>query len=186
MNDSIALGAWIRSNFPYPSRPITHLKLQKLAFYCYGAALAFGYEDEVGSHVTFEAWDHGPVNRELWRQFREHRAEPLPTYRGPNIQYSRALTAVLRDVLVIYGPMTAWQLRQESHLEGPWINHKDDHGVIGNDELWNHFYEKFNRPPIYYPEHLMSRSSFALDRIPVIGFPSLRDLARSISKLFLK
>ena len=48
----------------YFKHDLTPLKLQKLAYYCYGFALAYDFENEVNG-IEFEAWKYGPVNRKL-------------------------------------------------------------------------------------------------------------------------
>jgi hypothetical protein len=52
----------------------THLKLQKLTFYAYGAARAFGEQVPV---VRFRNRQHGPVCVEVWERYKYAHAEPV-------------------------------------------------------------------------------------------------------------
>jgi uncharacterized phage-associated protein len=185
MKNAIALAAWVRSNYPYASRPLTHLKLQKLSFYCYGAALAFDCETDVGSDIQFQAWAHGPVNRDIYSEYREFGGSAIGEYSGPDITYSTEAESHMRDVLIVYGPLSAWALRQESHLEEPWKLYADTpKSNIPQDRLRRHFKRKFNTGPVRYPEYLANVSNFALDGIPVYPHESLRSLAKSVENVF--
>lgn len=97
-----------------PSKPdrLTHLKLQKLVFYAYGACLAFNEEKEVGADITFEAWEHGPVCRPIWASYRQFGSNPLPPFSVKGQPYSPSVEEVLAEVVDVYGLLSAWQLRQ--------------------------------------------------------------------------
>lgn len=96
------LSDWILSRSP---EGLTHLKLQKLVFYCYSAAVAHGLEAQIGA-IELEAWEHGPVSRTLWDEYRGCAAEPIH-YQGQHDgnggqvapQYSEELEKVLTDVI---------------------------------------------------------------------------------------
>ena len=70
----LQLAEWILA---HSSRDVTHLKLQKLCFYCYGVGRALGAKD-LGK-VEFEAWQHGPVCKDVWFEYRETGRRPIPT-----------------------------------------------------------------------------------------------------------
>jgi len=179
MSNAIKLGQWILAQTPYRREAMTHLKLQKLAFYCYGAALAFGCEDAVSDDIAFEAWEHGPVCRELWLQHRDQGATPIP-FLPPEAAPSYAPEAArhMTDALVVYSPLSAWSLRQESHTEAPWIEaHNRRPATISTDVLRAHFEKKFAGREVKLPEYLGHTSSAALDGIPSHGYGSLRELA---------
>lgn len=185
MNNALALAAWVRINYPYASRPLTHLKLQKLAFYCYGAALAFDCDADVGSDIQFQAWAHGPVNCDIYSEYREYGGSTIGEYSGPTISYGPAAESHLRDTLIVYGPLSAWALRQESHLEEPWKLYAElPRSNISQDRLRQHFKQKFNTGPVRYPEYLANVSNFALDGIPIYPHESLHSLAKSVENVF--
>lgn len=162
---------------------LTHLKLQKLAFYCYGAALAFDHAEDVGSDIVFEAWEHGPVNREIWKEYRDYKGNPIPPLdHVESPRYAPATEAVLSDSITIYGVMDAWSLRQESHREAPWKEGSTTaEKRIATESLRLHFVKKYRGHSVAYPEFLAHLSSFLLDGIPVQGQPSLHDLALAVA-----
>lgn len=184
MSEAAKLARWIRGAIPEVSEPMTHLKLQKLAFYCYGAALAFRLDGEVGVGIAFEAWKNGPVCRDIWHEYKTYGGTPIPNPTTPTGGYSSQTEAVLKDVLTVYGVMDAWSLRQESHLEKPWINawEAQDH-AIPREELRAYFAAKFNLGNVRYPAYLLGEWNFAIDRVPVHGtHRTLHDLAESVRR----
>ncbi|MBL8605176.1 MAG: DUF4065 domain-containing protein [Myxococcales bacterium] len=185
MQNAEKLAQWIRAQLPYRREALTHLKLQKLSFYCYGAALAFGAAEAVGTDIVFEAWDHGPVCREIWERFRQYGKTPIP-FLSPSAArtYAPEVEEHLLDALRVYGPLQAWSLRQESHLEEPWIRaFKDSQREITSEELRAHFKKKFTSGTVQFPEYLLHASSARLDGIPVAGRPSLRALGETVLRL---
>ncbi len=178
MAASLSLARWLISHHV---GPVTHLKLQKLAFYSYGAALAFDQHAELGP-IVFEAWEHGPVNRQIWSEYRGAGREPLAKP-AEVPSYSASLTQTLNDVLVVYGSMSAWALRNESHHEAPWedaYQQGKSGTVIDQAKLRAHFVEKLRPGAVKIPGELLRSWSYAVDRIPVQGFASLHDLAEKL------
>jgi uncharacterized phage-associated protein len=181
MTDANKLGLWIRKNH---AGALTHLKLQKLSFYCYGAALAFNRDDEVGNDISFQAWDHGPVNVELWREYKNYGATPIPASLDFTPTYSRETENELIDILSIYSRLDAWSLRNQSHLEAPWQRAYDEKlPEIDKDELRKHFIKKFHAP-VRFPEYLLRASNFAIDGIPLCEYRDIRHLAESVRQAF--
>lgn len=181
MSNASKLGLWVRKNY---KGNLTHLKLQKLVFYCYGAVLAFGYDSEVGSDISFEPWDNGPVNIDLWRQYKEYGSSVIE-FCGllENLYYSSEVEDILRDVLYIYGLMDSWGLRNQSRLEKPWQEASNKHCSIDIDKLRKHFTQKFIEC-VKCPEYLLNEASFSLDGIPVSNYPSLKYLVNSLKTSF--
>ena len=96
---------------------ITHLKLQKLCYYAQGYSLAL--VDEIMFDNPIEAWEHGPVVRTLWDEYKRYRREPIPSVdEQPEIEPWRV--KILALVYQRYGWMTAWDLRNRTHDEFPW------------------------------------------------------------------
>ena len=182
MSSAIQLSTWIRANLAYRREALTHLKLQKLAFYCYGASLAYDVSSEL-EPLTFEAWAHGPVCREIWKEFRTYGGNPI-SWVDPNEapKYSRDCAAVLGDVLAVYGILDAWSLRQESHLEKPWIESQRNQGTISTDVLRRHFEKKFRTGDVRAPKYLLATSSATLDDMVLKNHPSLETLAAAVRR----
>ncbi len=182
------LAAWvIARGVPHSPRvgALTHLKLQKLCFYAYGALLAEDLEHEGGT-VTFEAWPHGPVSPAVYTAYRSCGADPIGQAQGTPTKFSAAAERCLDDVLNVYGRLTAWALREESHLEAPWMSTFDpDRKVpIAEARLRTHFKAKFAEgATVAFPERLFGGSSFRLDRIPVPTFSSLRAMSEATTRI---
>jgi uncharacterized phage-associated protein len=175
-NPGTKLSSWVLAH----KKDCTHLALQKLCFYGYGIARALDATD-LGL-VTFEAWKHGPVCPEVWFEYKDRGREPIrlpPT--APIVRYDEATEDILRDVVCVYGELSAWELREQSHLETPWLNHQQRQSGIPDAEIVEHFRAKFGRPgEVMAPEYLFGTNSFALDGLPVAKFDSLKDLANEL------
>lgn len=175
MSPGLKLAEWVLAS---ARERVTHLKLQKLVFYCYGAALAYDRESEVGQ-VLFEAWEHGPVCVDVWRRFRDYAAAPLPV---PTARpwYTATTERPLRDAIDVYQTLTAWALRNETHFERPWqASWESKRRRIDPQDLKSHFYNKYRRN-VTWPEALGRPSSLAVDGLPSETFASLHDLAQAV------
>jgi uncharacterized phage-associated protein len=163
------LADWILREVP----ACTHLQLQKLAFYCYGiaASRSVNCRTELGA-VSFFAWKHGPVNVETYYRFR---GEPAPAA-VTHPQYSVEATSRLKDVVTVYGRLSPWELRNQSHLEAPWINTAQS-DLIPDEVILDHFRTKFADRAVRAPEYLGGEWSLALDRVPSPSYSSFEELA---------
>jgi uncharacterized phage-associated protein len=158
---------------------VTHLKLQKLLFYVYGAALAFDHDREVGP-VSFEAWKHGPVVREVWRKYHAYGRDPIPAATNAS-PYCDATERDLLDALTVYGALDAWSLRQESHLEQPWIDaFEASETSIPADELRAYFKTKY-LGEVRFPRQYLVASNLSIDGIPEHAYATLHDLAAAVT-----
>lgn len=187
MEPSLALARWIHEHYPYPD-PLTHLKVQKLLFYCVGSAMAFDVEGSLGGEISFQPWEHGPVNASVWRVFKEYRFLPIPMEafsEQPIASYPVETQAPMLWALQIYGALDAWNLRQQSHLEKPWIDAYAGHQrELPSDVLKAHFKHKLAGKTVYAPEHLQDPGTFAVDGLPIIGYRSMGELANSILTIY--
>lgn len=189
MTPARRLAAWIEANYPYKDA-LTHLKLQKLMFYCAGVALAFDQESDLGGPIPFEPWGHGPVNREVWRSFRHFKAAPLPTgdefvrlldVLSDNRTYSATTHNTMFCALKVYGALDAWSLRCQTHLERPWQNaYTGQLKVIDAEAIRGHFRAKYRAGPVSSPEWVLDPGTFKIDGLPVRTHRSLQDLAESV------
>ncbi len=177
------LAAAVHANYRYgaiPSLALTPLKSQKLYFFAAGVAWAYGVGQEFEA-VEFEAWKHGPVVRSLY---------PSPTFEsGLEAKLGPSTLACIRDALDVYGLISAWGLREQSHLEAPWVNaHALDKPSapavkIPNETIRDHFRAKF-AAGVTFPEHLADRGIFTLDGLHFAPkFPHFGELASYIRSL---
>jgi uncharacterized phage-associated protein len=181
MTSAQNLALWIRANLSARCGGLTHLKLQKLVFYTYGAALALNVDHDIGT-LEFDAWEHGPVNRSVWQTYRNYGATKIPGIDEESPRYAPKTEQVLRDALTVYGPLDAWTLRQQSHLEAPWAYAHENQTSIDPSALRDHFVEKLGGPAVALPEYLAHSWNFSIDRLPLASFRSLRELADAVSR----
>ncbi len=107
-----------------PMAGFSHMKLQKLLYYMQGyhvAALGQPLFPE-----AIEAWEHGPVVREVWYQFNQYGSADIPEAVVDEIQFrGSAITtdyqlSLINWVYDSFSRYTASQLRDRTHDEMPW------------------------------------------------------------------
>ena len=98
---------------------MTHKNLQKLCYY----ALAWSYAicPEPICDAVFEAWAHGPVNRDLYDKYKSYKFSYIPQQETPS-GFSADENRFLRRIWATYGPYDADSLEILSHSELPWKN----------------------------------------------------------------
>jgi uncharacterized phage-associated protein len=101
------------------------LKLHKLLYYSQSWSLAFDRGRLFDGR--FQAWVHGPVNRELFDRFRDTKSmysavtlEDIPGDFDPQ-GLDESDRQLVDAVLEVYGPLTGDQLEEMTHREDPWI-----------------------------------------------------------------
>jgi uncharacterized phage-associated protein len=99
---------------------ISHLKLQKLAYYAQGFHLAM-HGTPLFPEKVF-AWAHGPVVKELYHEYKHFGAAPIKM--DPNLYdsdiYTTEQIGFLMEVNTVYGQFSATKLRNMTHQEPPW------------------------------------------------------------------
>jgi len=116
---------------------ISHLKLQKLLYYCQGFALALTGKPMFAERI--EAWQHGPVVPDVWQEYRGYgsSAIPKPEVFDPTV-IEDSMKEIAIDVYTVYGQYSAWRLRDMTHNENPWKNTKLNE-VISHGSLTEFF-----------------------------------------------
>jgi uncharacterized phage-associated protein len=104
---------------------MTNLRLQKLVYYAQAWHLAL-YSRPL-FEGTFEAWIHGPVLPELYRQYRVCGSAPIVALELDdewlaNFRQTQDPDVVefLDDVADTYMGLTAYELERMTHHEDPW------------------------------------------------------------------
>ncbi len=98
---------------------LSHLKLQKLLYYSQGFKLAI-----VGPPLFDEeilAWEHGPVVREVWNEYRDFGGGGIPAP-AEVVEFAPDDREVMDEVWTVFGQFSAWRLREMSHATPPWAN----------------------------------------------------------------
>lgn len=116
---------------------LTNLKVQKLVYYAQGFHLAmFGKAlfDEPILH-----WEHGPVVRELYDEFKSLGNKPIPVPEAfTPTMFNNNQIELLTEINSVYGQFSAWKLRDMTHTEKPWLDTAKDE-VIDHDSLRLYF-----------------------------------------------
>jgi uncharacterized phage-associated protein len=101
---------------------ITNLKAQKLCYYAQGFALAVLGRPLFDEEIL--RWDHGPVVRSLYDEFRKHSGNGIhvPEDFDADAVFTSEEQDLLREVWDVYGQFSAWKLRNMTHEEPPWKN----------------------------------------------------------------
>lgn len=121
--DSLILSDYILKNYG----PMSHLKLQKLLFYCEAYHLAYFDEELTGD--SFEAWVHGPVSRKVYDQLKSVSMLYADIkYNGdntPNDLFDSQLISTQKEFISdVLNNLSSWkdiELEASTHNELPWI-----------------------------------------------------------------
>lgn len=120
--DPILLSDYILQNYG----PMSHLKLQKLLYYCDAYNLAYFGEPLIDEQ--FEAWVHGPVCREVYNSLRDksilYSDVAFNGDYNPSETVELTLTSdqqeVITHVLANLSKWTGLELEAATHDEDPW------------------------------------------------------------------
>lgn len=116
---------YVISRFVDEPNRLSLLKLQKLLFYVQAWRLALRSEPLFSG--KFQAWVHGPVNRQIYDRFKD--THSLYACVGPQdvrkdfdvAALSDDQRAHINEILEAYGAFTGPQLEDMTHDETPWI-----------------------------------------------------------------
>lgn len=119
--------------------PLNNLKLQKLLYYIQAWHLAFYREKFFDG--SFQAWVHGPVNREIYDRFNPTKYL-YSDLSGKDIKDEDFLKRIdpedqehIDNVLDTYLKYTGAQLETLTHKELPWIAARKGYGKFQNCEV---------------------------------------------------
>jgi uncharacterized phage-associated protein len=101
---------------------MTHLKLQKLLYYCQGFSIALLGRPLFENKI--EAWQHGPVVVDVYHEFKQYENGIIlpPCAYGDVSKLTKEEKAMIDDVYEVYGGYSASRLRNLTHSEKPWID----------------------------------------------------------------
>lgn len=98
--------------------PLSAMKLQKLCYYSQAWSLVWDEEPLFDERI--EAWQNGPVVRSLYAQHRgQYTVSTWPS--GDSGALTSDQQATIDAVIDAYAKLTAQQLSDMTHSEGPWI-----------------------------------------------------------------
>jgi uncharacterized phage-associated protein len=130
---------------------ITHLKVQKLAYYADAWYLA--NFDKPLIEEEFQAWTHGPVSLSIWSKYKGSNWNALEPER--NIRVHDDISSFLSAVYDEYGQFSASKLEELTHSEYPWrltrgnlpLEAACDKG-ISKIVTRNYYAERLGKPPV--------------------------------------
>ena len=98
---------------------ISHMKLQKLVYFCQGYSLALYGKPLFTENI--EAWGHGPVCPKLYHLLKGYGSSPITATVDPEkILLHEHEKFLIRMVYNFYGQYSASRLRKITHEYGPW------------------------------------------------------------------
>lgn len=118
-------------------RSLTPLKLQKLLYFAQG--WSYVWDDRPLFDEEFLAWQYGPVNAEVYRQFKKYGREPIPATEGYPSAGSASERETLSAIWNRYGGHSASSLVLLTHEQWPWQRAYLGSGVISNQDICNYF-----------------------------------------------
>ena len=127
------------------SLSISHLKLQKLLYYCQACHLAMEEEELFSEEIL--ALPYGPFEQTVYDKYHTHGQAIIP----PNNGYDGVIDgvkeesySVISSVLEHYGHLSAIALMQRTHREDPWQD-AFEKGVrtIISKETMRKYYKRF-------------------------------------------
>lgn len=122
---------------------ISHLKLQKLVFYCQAFHLAL--HDEPLFRENVEAWALGPVIREVYNEYKVYGNSVISPSENPEDDIATSLNRdqipTITAVLSAYGHLSAPALVEKTHRETPWQEafQKGNGTIIKHDAMKNYY-----------------------------------------------
>lgn len=127
----------------------THLKVQKLLYY--GEAWSQALTGQELFNEDLQAWAHGPVVPEVFKEYREHSWNALPIPSKDEVPvFDSEVEDVLNQVFDTYGDLSAKTLEHMSHKDEPWINARGGRAeeercetIIPKSEIGNFFKRKY-------------------------------------------
>lgn len=148
--DTIVLSNYILKHYG----PMSHLKLQKLVYYCDAYSLAYFGRPLITD--DFEAWVHGPVCRRLYDSLKDKsKLYSDVAYTSDGIDVDREFSILTSDqqslINSILGQLSSWssfELETSTHQETPWKNARkgcseaDKCNVVISKEDMREYYRK--------------------------------------------
>lgn len=123
---------------------ISHLKLQKLMFYSQAMHLSLFNEELFADKIL--AWDHGPAVSQVYASYCHHGSGLIPNPAAFDVDKALAANEAesVKRTMEAHGHKAAWDLRNQSHNEPIWKNHRKecdagDGSEITSREIMDHF-----------------------------------------------
>ena len=183
----LELAGWVINNYPLINNQpsdLTHLKLQKLVYYCYGISIAYGFDSYFNDFI-FEAWGHGPVYRKIYDKYKQYGINIIYRYEDEEYTFHPSIDYFLKQILYIYSPLSPWKIYKQVCSENPWKSTKVgdiiDTKIIKQFFLSQYFLENSK---IENPLYVFELSSFKLDNIPIQYYYCFEDVVAAAKRVY--
>ncbi|MBQ5470005.1 MAG: DUF4065 domain-containing protein [Acetobacter sp.] len=118
------------------------MQLQKLIYFAHVESLRkYGQPLVKG---VFQAWTYGPVDISVYLEFRGSGKEKISEIKNVSNQIDSNSKAIIKEVYVRYGQMSAWQLSEMTHDKSfsfgrPWcsVYKEGESNPIPNEMICN-------------------------------------------------
>ncbi len=125
---------------------ISPMKLQKLCYYAQGFYMALN-EEETLFEDDFQAWQHGPVIRDLYIEYRENGWKQITNDVDISIyDTNEKEDEFLMEIVNSFGSYDGSTLSVMTHNESPWLDARGDLSenaasteLISKDSIYNYF-----------------------------------------------
>ena len=128
---------------------ITPLKLQKILYYSQGYFLAINNKELFPEE--FQAWAHGPVNEEIYEEYKQYGYQCIPEPTTVIKQLPKEIVDFLNDIWETFGIYDGKYLEEQTHKEEPWVLARKGYepgarcnNIITKDSMRNYFYRVLN------------------------------------------
>lgn len=136
------------SDYILMNRRVTNLELQKLSYYLYSWIKVFENEltfDVDVSSVEFQAWVYGPVNVELYQQYKDYKSNKILKIDSTFFKNSD-MYRFTEIILDYYNDFNSKELVDLTHCESPWINARggiakfdSSNSIISSNNIVNYY-----------------------------------------------
>lgn len=138
---------------------LDQLKLQQLCYYAQGYNLAMRGKPLFSDPI--EAWNQGPVVRDLQRRFGHCDANPIPADQSFDRNlFSVMESALLHAVYREFRAVSSSDLAAVTHTESPWCEARERGGALHAETMRDHFAARIERADRASPtyEHTLDES----------------------------
>lgn len=116
---------------------LSNLKLQKLMYYCQGGHYRWDNRQLIDDNL-FEAWEYGPVIREIYHEFKIYGQNDITILIPENDPDISILSTSERETIFSIWTqlkhLSAFDLVDQTHSEAPWINAMSHNSPFINEE----------------------------------------------------
>ena len=119
---------------------LTPLKMQKILYLAQG--WSYVWDNKALFADEFEAWRYGPVNLDVYSEFKKYGRREIPEFEGRSrVPMTQLEEETLEAVWDAYASWDAYDLVELTHHQEPWLDCYDNgYGHISNIDI-KHFFQ---------------------------------------------